>query len=927
MNRRATTGRPIVSLIALVALLSAAASVATTRALAASPHSPFRYTVIGPVHRVSVRSLPTADSRTTPRAASAPRTPLRKGLPRAAAALPKGEAARIVSPPASLTSGPGEHASEKATQLHAFPLLNATGQVASFGSDQKVVPPDTQLAAGTSDLMEVDNAAALITDRSGTQLKTFDLYAFWSVPAASEQFSDPRVLYDPATSRWFMSGMAFNATSFDSGQAYVAASQTSDPTGSWNLYVVASNTGGALYDQPKIGFNSDKLVISWNDFSQNGNQFSGAETHVLNKSDLTGGVPSPVQAVIGPDLTRFGLVPAQSLSSSTTEWIVYNNADCGSPPQKGLGCERGAPTLGAIAITGTPASHNVAEAEYDPGIDLTFAPDGFNPPVLASQPNSGPSIDAGDDRLLSAVWYAGALWTAATDTCASPPSSLGVTLTPCIRMIELAAPVNGSAAGVVQDFDLGAVDASFWDPAVTFNLNGDAVFSFAYASLLIDASAGVVDQQAGQLGTLESFIPVATGAATYACSAGPPLRWGDYSGAAFDPADPGAAWSAGEYTHSAANCDWGTAALQTVVDPVISTATPAVALVSGSPKAVTIDGQGFQPGATVTFTPPGGTAASVPATVANPFTITTTFPGSSVMGQAVVTVTNPDGTTVTADAYSYVIDNSGHVYTVDGYGGIHPDGSAPALSSNVYWPYFDIARGVALDGDGLGGYLLDAFGGLHAVGDATRIPASFYFGFDIARSVVLAPWSTTASPAGYVLDGYGGINPFGGAPSVTGGPYWPGFDIARSLVLLPSSTPADVEGYVLDGYGGIHPFGGAAVFPGGPYWAAFDIARVLVLAPGDPRGGYVMDGYGGIHPVGTAPPISGGPYFGYDIARSLTMWSAAPGGAPGGWMLDGDGAVWKFGSAPAVSTGAYWPGFDIARGLSAPGEGASSRKH
>ena len=72
--------------------------------------------------------------------------------------------------------------------------------------------------------------------------------------------------------------------------------------------------------------------------------------------------------------------------------------------------------------------------------------------------------------------------------------------------------------------------------------------------------------------------------------------------------------------------------------------------------------------------------------------------------------------------------------------------------------------------------------------------------------MVLLPGSTYTNYRGYVLDGWGGIHPFGGAPAVTGGPYWPSWDIARGLVMLPGSSSA---GYVIDGYAGMHPFGGA----------------------------------------------------------------------------------------------------------------------
>src|SRR5712692_659311 len=129
---------------------------------------------------------------------------------------------------------------------------------------------------------------------------------------------------------------------------------------------------GVGHDQPFTGVNSDKVVISWNDFTGSSVStavFSGAVTWVLQKSDLLAGVVPRHQA-FAPDLQRFRIVPVQSLTPTSTEWLAYNNADC-SPPST---CNTGRPTVGLIAITGTPAGNNVAATEFDPAIQPTTMP-------------------------------------------------------------------------------------------------------------------------------------------------------------------------------------------------------------------------------------------------------------------------------------------------------------------------------------------------------------------------------------------------------------------------------------------------------------------------------------------------------------------------------------------------------------------------
>jgi len=84
-------------------------------------------------------------------------------------------------------------------------------------------------------------------------------------------------------------------------------------------------------------------------------------------------------------------------------------------------------------------------------------------------------------------------------------------------------------------------------------------------------------------------------------------------------------------------------------------------------------------------------------------------------------------------------------YVLDGYGHIHPFTPAgqampPSLATSAYWAPWDIARGVwLLPGSTLtapGGYTLDGYGGLHPFGNAPAQPSGPYWGGqDIARNL------------------------------------------------------------------------------------------------------------------------------------------------------------------------------------------------
>ncbi len=261
-------------------------------------------------------------------------------------------------------------------------------------------------------------------------------------------------------------------------------------------------------------------------------------------------------------------------------------------------------------------------------------------------------------------------------------------------------------------------------------------------------------------------------------------------------------------------------------------------------------------------------------------------------------------------------DNQNALYTLDGFGGVHPVGAAPSAPGSAYWPGWDIARGIVNRAGHQDGYVLDGFGGVHPFGAAPPLTATAYWrGWDIARGIALTP----AGSGGWVLDGWGGLHAFGNAPTVTPSAYWQGWDIARGVVSDLSGT----GGWVLDGFGGLHPFGDAAQLSGGGYWPGWDIARGLALTATG-TGGYVLDGWGGVHAFGDAAPVTGSAYWrGWDIARAVVAWTAAPSARPGGWVVDGWGAIHPFGSAPAEVSAAAWPGWDIVRGLGGGDNGGS----
>ncbi|MCU1449065.1 MAG: repeat-containing protein [Acidimicrobiales bacterium] len=258
-------------------------------------------------------------------------------------------------------------------------------------------------------------------------------------------------------------------------------------------------------------------------------------------------------------------------------------------------------------------------------------------------------------------------------------------------------------------------------------------------------------------------------------------------------------------------------------------------------------------GNTSGFTPTGITAFSANATNAQPFR-------EAYAVSAFGPVSALDSPPVGGPSWGYPIARgiaarpAGGGWVLDGWGGLQPFGGAPPLSVTGYWPGRDVARGVALGGDGSWGYVVDLFGGLHELGGAPHITNGPYWpGQDPVRGIALSPGTTKANPGGYVLDDWGGLHPFGSARPISVSGYWPGQDVTRGVAFN-----ADGTGYVIDDWAGIHSVNGAAPVSNGPWWPGQDVARgIAVVGSGGAPRGWILDSWGGVHPFGSAPALDG----------------------------------------------------------------------
>lgn len=190
-------------------------------------------------------------------------------------------------------------------------------------------PSDIHGAAGPTNIITVTNVDIGVYNKStcavvsSVTLKTM-FSAAYSIPTAETLF-DPRVLYDPSVSRFFVSVESRNSGNTDQYQ-YFAVSQNSSGT-SWYLYRFALSQGAtrfckvavdSFWDYPNAGYSSSRWYLTANDFPISGGAW-GAILSIEKAPSLTGatvvGVCFPnLAANLAPPLVQDGTSVSYFLS-------------------------------------------------------------------------------------------------------------------------------------------------------------------------------------------------------------------------------------------------------------------------------------------------------------------------------------------------------------------------------------------------------------------------------------------------------------------------------------------------------------------------------------------------------------------------------------------------------------------------------------
>ena len=484
-------------------------------------------------------------------------------------------------------------------------MTHADQRLAGGGNQFSLEPPDQGLAVGNGFVVEAVNLAAAVYNTSGTLLAgPVDLNSFYGLaptivrsgPTYGPFVSDPRVLYDAPTGRWFMTVLEIDtdpATGALMGHSSVliAVSSSNDPTGGWALYALetTNNNGAPVHqgcpcfgDQPLIGADQNGFYISTNEFSIAGPQFNGAQIYAISKAALENGTANTAVGFDGLTLAEgpaYSVMPtitpagaafaatgggteyfasaldfAGTLDNRVAVWAMTNTTSLNSAaPKLALSY-----TVVNSQVYGLPPA---AEQQNGPLPLADLLKEKGNPLGVVSNEHLA-LVDSDDDRMQQAVYVNGSVWTALGTVVKTPngPTRTGIAwfiLTPHWTGTSLSASManQGYLALNQENLTYPSIGVNAAGKGVmTFTVVGPDYFpSVGYATLDATSGAGPVRIAAAGASPDDGF----TG---YSAFGGARVgRWGDYTAAVAD-AD-GSIWIAAEFIPNAPRtllANWGT---------------------------------------------------------------------------------------------------------------------------------------------------------------------------------------------------------------------------------------------------------------------------------------------------------------------------------------------------------------------------------
>lgn len=398
--------------------------------------------------------------------------------------------------------------------------------------------PDTCGAVGPDHVVDFTIANVVIHDKkTGKVLKRMTQPEFWKATKPAFDFdkmNDPRLLYDPLSGRWF--GVHCDVKS---AVGYLAVSESSDPTKGWKavkLPMERTNPG------MKLGVDKNGLYVVYYDASQPPQSIM--TTLAIPIADAV--------AAEGPSLEHL-----QTLAKLEMECFPATDLDPKKPadaPAILLNHDYAEDSFSKMymhKITWKGTTASVSKMQTIPLAETYSAPHPMSNKNLATQPDPGENLQAGEGRRTQCVvQHGGSLF-----TCN------GVKRTPDSRCGIYWNEIRAKDGAVLQEGVVDDPDYDYLMPSLAVDANGNVGLGCTRTSAKEYPSVCVMLHAADDPpNTMRPAVLAAKG--TTAFKSTRPTKygvpWGSYSTTCLDPSDPTVFWTYQEYATSSTAGEWAT---------------------------------------------------------------------------------------------------------------------------------------------------------------------------------------------------------------------------------------------------------------------------------------------------------------------------------------------------------------------------------
>jgi hypothetical protein len=447
------------------------------------------------------------------------------------------------------------------------------------------LPPDSDGAVGPNDFAELVNGMFTVYSKTNgalRELKTdLDFWGAANVGISGEyEVTDPRIIYDPASQRWFASQVDVNIYSqildgvFGPNDFLLAVSETSDPAGHWNGFSFPSDPSGATFaDFPTLGVDGTGVYLSGDMYDANGDP-TDPTTPDLGPSLVSFPKTNLLAIPIITNRTWFGVMDISTRGQVLQPAVCLDGSASGSVlATANIGTDTSSySNLVTFAVQNVtqPTSASLTASTFIPVASYQIP---YNdivgvPLLMTTQPDGTATLQANDARFSARVPAVGGVLYAVHNTEQDGRIA--------IRWYR----IRASDGTLLESGTLADPNMDLFFPSIAANAYGVMVIAFNASGPAPDAFIScyaVRGQTVNGVTTFGDRMLLQAGATSYHGddeSIYGTSRWGDYSTLSVDPNDPTRFWSIQEVPLDPVNNDvWSTQITEILTDiPVLSLA-------------------------------------------------------------------------------------------------------------------------------------------------------------------------------------------------------------------------------------------------------------------------------------------------------------------------------------------------------------------